>query len=175
MGKKVYGNLINRFDEGKNFNKDKQIYIGNDITMYWYSDRTCYYVTDVINQKHIKVKRYWICADRDLPGGMGHQNWKYFKSRNEENEYLKQYGLGEDTTYPEEESEDWYFRNNKWKRGHTYTLDKINSMKGDFFNWSIFTEKEYAKIQSGGEVTKYFTLEAPISFGVRDYHYDWEF
>ena len=167
-----YGSIDNRLEEGKSVPEIKK---DMDITMYYWSDRTCYYVTDVIDQKHIKVKRYWVCADRDLPGGPGCQNWKYFKSRNEENEYLKQYGLGEDGTYPEEESEDWYFRNNKWKRAYTYSLDKINSMEGDFFNWSIFTEREYAKIQSGEEVTKYSTLEAPISFGVRDYYWDWEF
>ena len=29
----MYGNLTNRFEEGKNYNKDKAIHVGDDITM----------------------------------------------------------------------------------------------------------------------------------------------
>ena len=84
---KIYGSVSNRFEEGRNFT-GREIRPGDDITMYLWSDRHCYWVVDVISQKEIKVKKYYVCADHSKPCGMGHQEWLYFKTQNEENEYL---------------------------------------------------------------------------------------
>ena len=175
---RIYGSLDNRFEENKNFNKDCLIHIGDDITMYHYSDRTCYYVTDVIDQKHIKVREYHVCADHSKPDlGPGHNEWKYFKSRNEENEYLKSFGLGNDETYPEEVDKEWVFRYNNWKECYTYTKDSLKSknMFGFYLKDVFFTEKEVEKLEADKVVKKYYDLPGKISFGVRDYFYDWTF
>lgn len=150
---KAYGNLTNRIEEGRNYGKDGLIHIGDDITMYYWSDRTCYYVTEVISQKHIKVKRYEVVADQEKEGGMGHQNWVYFKTRKERNDYLLKYGLGKQTNIIEDEPEEWLFRYGKWKR-----VSKVDEFTGNV-----------------REKPEYYDLPGKISFGVRDYYYDWEF
>lgn len=189
----VYGNLINRFDEGKNFNKDKQIHVGDPITMYHWSDRTCYYVTEVIDQKHIKVKRYRVCADHEKAGGMGHQNWVYFKTAKEEYDYLVKYFP--DTQLNDEwHEEEWVYRYNHWTNAYNYDqkfLDEkydemkeaaeyygeMNTLEENFNKWLNynFTEKEQNKLKENKIVTHYFPLDNKVSFGVLDYHFDWEF
>ena len=88
MSRKWYGSIDNRIEEGRNYEPDKTIKVGTDITTYFWSDRHCKYVTEVINQKHIFVKDYHVCADHSKPGGPGHQSWRYFKTAREEAEYL---------------------------------------------------------------------------------------
>lgn len=157
MVRKVYGSLCNRMAEGKNYKENKTIEVGDDITMYYWSDRNCYYVTEVVDQKHIFVKEYEVVADRSKPGGMGHQNWLYFKSRKEANIYmndhiseahLKAYGKYPVEDIKETPAEEWVFRYGKWNR-------------------VVGVDDNGKKI--------YRHLQANISFGVRDYYYDWEF
>ena len=191
----LYGNLINRIEEGRKLNRDIQV--GDDITMYHWSDRTCYYVTDVIDQKHIMVKEYHVCADRTKPGGMGHQDWVYFKTQKEMWEYLNQdkdvfnYNLDE---AKESLPEEWVYRYNKWYRTYWYGKTFLDDKKEDYrkmcaeygepekveeyYNkWyeANFTEKERKKLSEGKAVPHYHPLESKISFGKRDYYYDWEF
>lgn len=87
MSKQWYGNVSNRIEEGHVYGTDKTIKEGMDITMYHWSDRTCYFITKVIDQKHIFVNRYYVCADHSKEGGMGHQNWLYFRTLKEHNQY----------------------------------------------------------------------------------------
>jgi len=146
---KAYGNLINRIQEGKNYADDGLIHVGDDITMYYWSDRRCYYVTEVIDQKHIKVREYEIVADRSKDLDFGHQNWLYFKTNKECSDYLKEHNLMIESNekysdYPEEE---WVFRYGKWRLKSTNSENSI----------------------------VYYNLGGPISFGVRDYYYDWMF
>lgn len=158
---KWYGNVINRIEEGKNA---KEIVPGMDITMYYWSDRTCYYVTEVEDQKRIKVREYHVCADHSQPGGRGHQDWMYFKTRDEMNKYLKEFFPDTETDHVEEpEAETWVFRYGKWKREVTYTED------------NYCDEKELKSLQKKGYFKRYFDLSGRISFGVRNYYYDWEF
>ena len=176
MAKRWYGNVTNRIEEGHNYNEDKQIHVGDDITMYHWSDRTCYYVTDVVDQKHIKVKRYHICADRSKEGGMGHQNWMYFKTKKEENDYLKQFFTDRD--YPEDPQEDpeieLAYKYGKWKRVSTYDdLNETNDFGVPFKDF-LFTKNDIKRLEEGKPVYKYSDF-GNISFGVRDYYYDWEF
>ena len=188
---KMYGNLMNRLGEGRNYT-NRELKVGDDITMYLWSDRQCYYITEVISQKEIKVKQYHVCADRSKPGGMGHQDWLYFKTLKEENDYLLQYfpDRGE-VDIPEPEPETWVYRYNKWQGAYSRTLKDWNECIRDLqcaienldsdkaaqmAQRSLgLTDNEVAKIKNGGAVRKYYDLSGKVSFGVRSYYYDWEF
>lgn len=157
---KWYGNLTNRLEEGKQY---EDIKVGTDITMYLWSDRNCYYVTEVIDEKHIKVKSWVVIADRTKPGGPGHQNWVYFKTHKEASDYLKSFGLEGyiDEDY-ESEEETWVYRYNKWQKMHRFTEE------------NYCTDKEKKSLEKKGYYDRYFDLSGKVSFGVRDYYYDWE-
>ena len=162
MSKKLYGLLNNRLEEGHNFT-GRELQTGDDITMYLWSDRACYYITDVIDQKRIKVKRYNVCADHSKPGGMGHQDWVYFKSLREMHDYL---GLDHwtDEEYEQADREEtWVFRYGKWMEEYTFTEDNYCS------------DRERASLAKKGYYKRYYELSGKVSFGRRDYHYDWEF
>lgn len=182
MSRTIYGSVSARFEEGRNYNVDKLIHEGDDITMYYWSDQHCYYVTRVESQQSIFVKQYHVCADHSQPGGCGHQNWLYFKTAKEEAEYLNKHCPN---TYrddlPEDEEENWVYRNNSWKQKLTYTLEIIREICKENY-WDVekylqykFTPKEVAKLREGKEVYKYRKLNGKISFGVRNYYYDWSF
>lgn len=171
MSKKLYGSLSNRLEEGHNYT-GRELQVGDDITMYLWSDCNCYYITEVIDQKHIKVKRYYVCADHDKAGGMGHQDWMYFKTLKEESEYLRKYfpdNYKDCEEIVEPEAETWVFRNNKWKEAVEYTPEQV--LASPFF----FTEAQIKKAQQGKTVTEYRNLSGKVSFGVRRYYYDWSF
>ena len=173
---RCYGNLVNRIDENKNFNKDNIIHVGDDITMYYWSDRACYFVTDVVNQKHIKVKKYEVVADQSKPGGPGHQNWLYFKTRKEKNEYLKHFFDREFEDF-EHDEETWIYRYGKWKKAEMYIKEDLDSenMFGQKLRDVYFTDKEIEKLENNEVVYRYHDLPGKISFGVKSYYYDWEF
>ena len=161
MSERWYGNVINRIEEGK---KVPEIKEGTDITMYYWSDRTCYWVEKVDNQKRIHVREYYVCADHSQPGGMGHQDWKYFKTKDSMNQYLDLYFPGTYTGHIEEpEAETWVYRYNKWKREVTFTED------------NYCDEKELKSLNEKGYYKRYYDLSGKISFGVRNYYYDWSF
>jgi gamma-glutamylcyclotransferase (GGCT)/AIG2-like uncharacterized protein YtfP len=174
---RVYGSLNNRFDENKNFLK-RDIQIGDDITMYHWSDRDCYYVTEVINQKHIKVRPYYVCADHSKKLDMGHQEWLYHKTLKEHNKYLNSVFKDRDLDESPEEKKpiEIVYRYNKWQIKHTYLPENLEGV--DSFGRKLidvfFTEKEISKLKAGKEVYRYSDF-GNISFGVRDYYYDWSF
>ena len=51
MKTKLYGNLMNRMEEGRQF--VDEIKVGDGVTEYSYSDRHPYEVIEVKDQKHI--------------------------------------------------------------------------------------------------------------------------
>ena len=164
MSKVWYGNLTNRLEEGKNYT-GREIRVDDDITMYLWSDRHCYYVTEVVDQKRIKVRSYYTCADQDKAGGMGHQDWMYFKTWDDWNRYLSNY-FSEHDPYAhrdEPEPETWVYRYNKWMREVTFTEE------------NYCTDREKKSLEKKGFYNRYCDLSGRVSFGVRDYHYDWEF
>lgn len=190
MSKKWYGSINNRIEEGHNYNKDKLIHVGDDITMYLWSDRHCYFVTRVVDQKHIFVKKYEICANQEGEGGMGHQDWMYFKSVKECNEYLKKYGKGHKGEIFEYTEDEWVFRYNSWKQVSRFTKDKwdkclqeakekfpynLNQQKSFARYLFALGDEDFQKVMDGKEVVKYHPLSGKVSFGVRDYYFDWEF
>ena len=195
---KLYGSLNNRIDEGHNYNKDGLIHEGDDVTMYHWSDRTCYFVTKVFSQEHIMVHKYHVCADHSKEGGMGRQNWLYFKTAAEMNKYLNSCLLKLDErkiAYDESAKEggdtELMFRRGKWRVVSRYNLDRWEKAKemaarnpksGQpkegmarfYFDLFKLTDKQFQRVMQGKEVLK-FSEFGNISFGVRDYYYDWEF
>lgn len=168
MSKVWYGNLSNRLEEGRNFT-GREIRVGDDGTMYMWSDRHPFYVVDVENQKRIKVREYYHCADFSKEGGMGHQNWLLFKTWDEMNDYLAKYlpeyyKAGEHREEPEAQT--WVFRYNKWMREY-----KLTEMKHP----DAYTKREREQFAKNGFCKTYSDLSGGVSFGVASYYYDWEF
>jgi len=185
MSKRWYGSIDNRIEEGHNYEPDKTIKEGTNITTYYWSDRHCKYVTRVIDQKHIFVKDWQVCADHSKPGGMGHQDWLYFKTRKEENEYLNSCHLkdldGKEYTYEENpvesSEEEWVFRYGHWNRVIRFTKADVEEIKKRDGWCRLYpkTEKEKEAFEAGKEVVQYSRISEGISFGVREYYYDWSF
>ena len=137
--------------------------------MYLWSDRHCYYVTEVIDQKHIKVKPYFVCADHSKPGGMGHQNWVYFKKYRNFADYVKiDREVSDDECELAEQEQTWAFRYNKWMREHIVH-------GGVLENPEVYSERDRKSFQKNGYLKTYCDLSGAVSFGRRDYYYDWEF
>lgn len=181
---KLYGSLNNRFDENKNFT-GREIRVGDDITMYLWSDRHPYFVTKVIDQEHIYVHKYHVCADHSKEGGRGHQNWLYFKTLKEHNQYinslhLKDLNGKEYEPYNENPKEpkdiEIKFVRGKWREVHRYTREGYDKALADgnpMYGYTL-TPKQRERMMAGKEVLKYSEF-GNISFGVRSYYYDWEF
>ena len=198
MGKKIKfeGNLTNRLMEGENFT-NREIKVGDDITMYHWSDRDCYYVTEVISQKEIKVLPWQVCADQEKPCGMGHQDWLYFRTVKEMNDYLNsfkpEYPNGKKFRYDLEPKEPnpqtWVYRYNKWMKKIELNYNTLYEIaKNDVRNpedksmverimrmYVRVDDEKFAKILNGETVCIYEDLSGKISFGIKDYYYDWEF
>lgn len=169
----------------------KEIKVGDDITMSWGADTKCFYVTKVIDQKHIFVHEYSICADHSKPGGMGHQEWLYFKSREEMINYLT--SIYADAVYSDLEAKDeeWVMRYGKWNRvtrinSETY-YNTYETIKKELEQMNVtddavirelkyrlgITKEEATLILLGKECVKYTRLNR-FSVGVRNYYYCWE-
>ena len=195
MGRKWYGSINNRIEEGHNYESDKTIKEGTDVTVYGWSDRQCKYVTKVIDQKHIFVKDYYVIADR--ASGSYSNQWKYFKSLRDQEAYLNDWYR----SHPEEAAEyervmgrpyeyadldeikessheeEWAFRRGHWNRVIRFDkalAEKIEERSG-LRGFSPKTKKEKEAFEAGKEVVRYDRIQEGISFGVRDYRYDWEF
>ena len=165
MSKTWYGSLHNRIEEGRNYT-GREIREGDDITMYLWSDRHCYWVTEVIDQKHIKVKRYYTCADKEKAHGMGHQEWKYFKDPQKYGEYLGHEQKNIDILKSTNREETWVFRYNKWMR---------ESVLNRLQNPEAYSKRDRDYFAKHGYLKVYSDLTGKVSFGVREYYYDWEF
>lgn len=159
---KWYGNLNNRLEEGQNFT-GREIRVGDDITEYLWSDRRCYYVSEVESQKRIKVKPYYVCADKSKAYGMGHQDWLYFKDMREFDKYCN-ISRKEEEYDTIDHTETWVFRYNKWMK--EFKVTDVHFCETDR-EWKQFNEKGY--------FITYGSLTGKVSFGVRDYYHDWEF
>ena len=195
MGRKWYGSIDNRIEEGRNCEPDKIIKEGTDVTVYGWSDRQCKYVTRVIDQKHIFVKDYYVIADRAF-GSYG-DKWKYFKSLRDQEAYLNDWYR----SHPEEAAEyervmgrpyeytdldeieepsheeEWIFRYGHWNRVIRFDkalAERIEERSG-LCGFCPKTKKEKKAFEAGKEVVRYDRIQEGISFGVRDYRYDWEF
>ena len=159
MSKVWYGNLTNRLEEVRNVT-GREIKVGDDITEYLWSDRHCYYVTGVENQKRIKVREYIVMHDKDKEWYMGHQDWVYFRTVDEAKKCLPTY-----ESYRDDE-QTWVFRYNKWMRETILT---------EMRHPDAYSKREREQFAKRGFCKIYSDLSGKVSFGVRDYYYDWEF
>lgn len=159
---KLYGSLSNRLEEGKRF--VDEIKVGDGVTMYYWSDRKAYEITQVVDQKHFFMRQY----DAKHIGEAFSNQWKLVSNENN----------------PEIEV---MFRNNTWKSVRRFKkeevekyVDSMTECKTREANYSLYrhynqlTDKDIEKMESGKEVVKYYKME-PISIGVADYYYDYEF
>ena len=89
---KTYGNLINRVQEGKNFNGE-QIYVGMGVTEYMWSDREPWEVTKVFDQRHICIRRM---DYKVVKGSMmdGSAEYEYKSNPNNQEVEIKKYKNG---------------------------------------------------------------------------------
>lgn len=76
MTRKWYGSLQNRFEENKMY--CNSIEVGTGMTEYFYSDRKPYEVTEVIDQKHVKVRS----MDHKNVGGAYSNEWELTSNEN---------------------------------------------------------------------------------------------
>ena len=158
------------------------IRVGDDITMFHGSDRTCYFVTEVLGDNHLKVREYHVCADQSKDCGVGHQNWLFFKTLSEMNRYLNSCHLildgaeiryGEDVEEPEDV--EIKFVKGRWMRVRRYTIAGLRKAMrnglGSLYACRL-TEREHQRMMDGNEVVKYSPF-GDIAFGRRDYYYEW--
>lgn len=160
--KKLYGSVNNRLVEGKNF--VDEIKVGDGVTMYYWSDRKAYEITKVVDQKHFFMRQY----DVKHIGVAFENKWQLISN-------------------PENPEIEVVFRNNAWKSVRRFKkeevekhVDNMTDCNSREANYSLFkyynnlSFKDMEKIESGKELVKYYKME-PISIGVADYYYDYEF
>ena len=165
MSTKLYGSLINRINEGKQF--VKEIKVGDGVTETLYSDRHAYEVIKVINQKHIIIRR--LKAIRTDKLGMSDtQNYKYESDKNAQVIELSKRG---DTWY----RVDTYTKEKLLKRAKEEidSFKSVESAYGYLVMMCGFTEKQYERLNEGKEVKKYNKMNLII--GTKDEYYDYSF
>lgn len=146
---KLYGSLNNRLEENKMF-CDK-IEVGTGMTEFYYSDRNAYEVTEVIDQKHVKVREY---DHKNV--GMAYENkWELISNPDKPERMLTK-------------------RGNYWYWTSTITAEDLANATDAFDRLRIaMAGFDPEKVAAKGKQTKYF--KADVSFGFADYHYDYEF
>lgn len=147
MSRKWYGNLNNRLEEGKQF--CEEIKVGTGVTEYFYSDRQAYEVVEVVDQKHISIRRY----DHKAVGERMSNTWELIS--NEKNPIIKLVKRG-----------------NNWYNERTATIEDLESENFDRRLW-VCMNFDCDKIREKGKQTKYKKMN--ISIGVADYYFDYEF
>ena len=154
MSRKWYGNLSNRIDEDRQF--CSEIEVGTGVTEYHWSDRDAYEVIEVKDQKHVTVREY----DHIHIGAPMTNHWELVSNENNPTRNLEKRGkywywvssitLDEYLSLPEIDE-------------HGMPRDLKACLAG--FDPQVIIDK--------GKQTRRF--RAHVSFGVADYHYDYEF
>lgn len=150
------GSFQNRLFENKMF-CDK-IEVGTGVTEYMYTDRRCYEVVDVIDDKHCYIRE----LDAKLVGEAYSNDWELYSNENNPVMYLTK-------------------RGKYWYSTVTATADMIKEFDSEvdehqrFTNlmWLIHNNFDRDIIIKKGKQTRYHRLN--ISFGVTDYYYDYSF
>lgn len=150
MSKKWYGSLDNRLEENKMF-CDK-IKVGTGVTEYYYSDRHPYEVVEVVDQKHVKVRKL---DHKHIGDGCMDNNWELISNENNVVKTLTKRG-----NY-------WY-----WTIVVTKDiLDNIDNIETRLFLCQ--NQIDIDKLKEKGKITRYHRTN--VSFGVADYYFDYEF
>lgn len=138
-----------------------EIAVGTGMTEYLYSDRHAYEVTEVIDQKHVKVRKY----DQkrlDSNGMSDCQNWELI-SNPDNPEYL----LTKRGKY-------WYWTVS-FDRAYVEDIDEDNLTNETIGKVLCLAHNntDKAEVMEKGKVTRY--NRANVSFGHADYYYDFSF
>lgn len=154
MSRVWYGSLNNRLEENKQF--CEEIKVGTGMTEYFYSDRNAYEVVEVADQKHVKVREY---DHKHVGDGSMDNNWELIS--NPENPVMALVKRGK-----------------YWYSAVTITPEMAKEIfEGkdiDAKLWACHNNFDLpAIIASGKKKTTYHRMN--VSFGVADYHYDYEF
>ena len=135
--------------------------VGKGATRLHYSDRSCYEVIEVSEDgKTVKLEALDAEWDKTKEGGMGHQNWIL----NPTGRFL---------------TVQW--RHNAWRVKSQKVM--FTEKYAETLGASFYESEDYKKVMVDGEMvvvdgitelkTEWYKIN--ILFGVKDYHYDWEF
>ncbi len=153
MSRVWYGSLQNRLEENKQF--CEEIKVGTGVTEFYWSDRHPYEVVEVIDQKHVVIRK----LDHKAIGEAFSNDWELTSNeKNPREEVVKRgkywYSVSRITA---EEAKEIYEGNDidakLWACHHNFDLPAI--------------------IESGKTKTTYSRRN--LSFGFAEYHYDYEF
>ena len=150
MSREWYGNLTNRLEENRMF--CDEIKVGTGMTEYSYSDRHPWEVIEVVDQKHVKVRKM---DHKHVGDGQMDNNWELVSNENNSVRALTK-------------------RGNYWYWTVVVTSDILDSI--DKIETQLFlchNNIEVDKLREKGKVTRYH--RANVSFGIADYYYDYEF
>lgn len=150
---KWYGSIINRIEE--NVDRVTEITVGTPMTVYFWSDRHAYEVVEVRDQKHVSVREYDVKAI-GLPMS---NEWEYISN-------------------PENPVKRMARRGKYWYWEYLITKDILKDYDDAEKGWRVqmylaqngVTRED---LERRGTIRKYD--RANVSFGVRDYYYDYEF
>ena len=148
---KWYGSYINRVSEGKQF--CEEIKVGTGMTEFSWSDREAYEVIEVRDQKHVTVRKLDHIHVGDIPMD---NSWELVSNPGNPARALEK-------------------RGNVWYWTTTLTAEDIEGIDDDL-DWKIrvcLAGYDIDKIREKGKQTKRW--KANVSFGIADYHYDYEF
>jgi len=154
MAIKLYGSLDNRFEENRMF--CEKIEVGTGVTEYSWSDRHPYEVTEVTDQKHIKIRAM---DHKHVGDGSMDNHWE----------------LTSNTEAPEIELNK---RGNYWYAVSTITPDEakeiMDSNDIDMKLWACHHGFNLPEIIESGKIKKSYD-RMNVSFGKAEYYYDYEF
>lgn len=148
---KWYGSLQNRIEENRQF--CGEIKVGTGMTEYSWSDREAYEVIEVKDQKHVVVR---LLDHKHIGDGCMDNEWELISNENNPTYLMTK-------------------RGNYWYYTVTWTADEIEGKDDD---WQVMLSLAHGGfdknvIRARGSQTKYH--RANVSFGVANYHYDYEF
>ena len=149
MSKVWYGSLQNRLEENAPY--DQEIQVGTLLTLYMYSDRHPYEVTQVRDQKHLMVREM---GHRHVGDGCMDNRWELFSAPDNPEIPLVRRGKF------------WYF-------ARTATREMLESGDVEQILWLAVNGFDKEKLLAKGSLTRYSRVN--IRFGHADYHYDYEF
>lgn len=153
---KLYGSLNNRIEENHMF--CKTIEVGTGMTEYYWSDRHAYEVVEVKDQKHVSVREY---DHKHIGDGCMDNNWELISNENKPVKALTK-------------------RGNYWYWTTVITDAILENLESEDAEKRLMTQLFMAHnnvdaetLKAKKKVTRY--SRANVSFGVADYHYDYEF
>ena len=154
MSRKWYGSLNNRVEENRQY--CKEIKVGDGMTEYFWSDRHAYEVVNVIDQKHVEVRKY----DVKHIGDSYENKWELISDESKPIQYITK-------------------RGKYWYTVSTCTAERAREIlaKSDNLDerlWACHNGFDLQAIASEGKDKKKYHKHN-FSFGVAEYYYDYEF